>query len=452
MASDHAERIVRTLLEAPIDTGGYPDYIHPEKKKHIRQRTHPLGRNPAFPNVPPPQGTRAEHWEEYLASEQYQATMRRLTDFLRRASPDPEHFQLPAGQRGIATAMNAMFMAVTQAQEIEQTHKEELEQMAIELIFEQPEFRKLKQPYLDGEFKIDAKLESGDLARAVTSAEREQAQRPPPQQRRRRQQEPDVPPPNEEHEAEAAQALAQFDDPEVAKRHVINAMIHGGAVSKNYAYQLIGQELGQINPDLVTLYGIAMAGSELGYFVAPDDFAAQAARTPGLIGGSSEVTFEPSAPAEITPDEGAGYAPAPVREPEGRTVPVVRARGLIFPMLVQELAKGLLELVSYEGLPQDAEKARDVIDKTDLVDKESWAMIMGRGLWTRFVSTLGGNDDEITMHLYNRIVAMPPEEFNKTMQTIQAGGPQASALVKRLAQDVRMDIEAQDREDHFGTD
>lgn len=447
-----------------MDTGGYPDYIHPEKKTKIRQRSHPLGRNPAFPDEPVPQGSSAEHWEEYLASEQYQATMKRLTDFIRRATPGAgADFRLPAGQRGFTTAMQAMFAAVMQAAEKEAPHKEQLEKMAIDLIFEQPEFRKLKQPYLDGEFKIDAKLEAGDLSRAVTSTERGQRAVPPPPEedeprpqrgRRRRQppQEEPQAPADPEAEAQAAQALQRFDDPEVAKRHVINAMIHGGAVSKNYAYQLIGPELSRFDPELVTLYGIAMAGSELGYFATPDSFAAQAARTPGLVGGSAEVSFEPSEPdlASGQPGGGGGEFGQEEKPQEGRTVPVVRARGMIFPMLIQELTKGLLELVSYEGLPQDAEKAREVIDQTDLVDQESWAMIMGRGLWTRFVNALGGNEDEITMHLYNRIVQMPPEEFNRTMKIIQAGGNRAGELVKRLAQDVRMDMEAQDRDENWG--
>jgi len=72
-------------------------------------------------------------------------------------------------------------------------------------------------------------------------------------------------------------------------------------------------------------------------------------------------------------------------------------------------------------------------------------MIMGRGLWTRFVSALGGDQDEITMHLYNKIVSMPVELFNQTMQAIQAGGPEAQSVIKRLAQEIRMDMEAQDR-------
>lgn len=407
-----AERIVNHILEAGIDPGEYPDWIHPEKHTKIGQRSHPLGQNPAFPqNWVRPEGVKSEHWEALLASEQYQATLRRLNDFINRSKPQGQ--QRPLRKQDFGTVMQAMFGAVMQAVDMERPHANRLVKMAIDLIFEQPEFQKLREPYQNGEFKIDAKLGPGELGNAALS--------PQVQGEEEGDDPEEVDTEGEvEREAQAAEQLADLT-PEIAKRKVINAMIHGGAVSKNYAYQLVANDLQAINPNLTTLYGIAMAGSELGYFATPDQMAAMAKDNPELAGGSSEVEFE-----------------------EGN-VPVVKARGLIFPMLVQELAKGLLELVSYEGLPSDPDMAREVVDKSDFVDEESWAMIMGRGLWTRFVSALGGDQDEITMHLYNKIVQMPVDQFNQTMQTIQAGGPQAQAVVKRLAQEIRMDMEAQDR-------
>lgn len=413
-----AERLVDHILEAGINPGEYPDWIHPEKHTKIGQRTHPLGNNPAFPqNWQRPQGEKSEHWEALLASEQYQATLRRLNDFINRSRPQGQ--QRPLGRQDFQTVMQAMFGAVMQAVQMERPHANRLVKMAIDLIFEQPEFSKLREPYQNGEFKIDAKLGPGELGNAILSPE---VQGQEGEEETEGGDDPEqVDTPDEvEREANAADQLADIT-PEIAKRKVINAMIHGGAVSKNYAYQLITQDLQAINPNLTTLYGIAMAGSELGYFATPDAMAAMAKDNPELAGGSSEVEFEED------------------------NVPVVKARGLIFPMLVQELAKGLLELVSYEGLPQDPDMAREVIDKADFVDEESWAMIMGRGLWTRFVAALGGDQDEITMHLYNKIVQMPVDEFNQTMQTIQAGGPEANAVVKRLAQEIRMDMETQDR-------
>jgi hypothetical protein len=287
-------------------------------------------------------------------------------------------------------------------------------------VLDQPEFKKFREPYQNGEFKIDAQLGQADLSRAALSPEGDEEEAPEMPQG----QEPDEAAEAGDVEAEAAaMKRMQGFNPEVEKRKVINAMIHGGAVSKNYAYQLLSNELGAIDRNLLTLYGVAMAGSELGYFASPDAMAKMALQHPELQGGSAEVDFE------------------------NEQTPVVRARGMIFPMLVQEITKGLMELVSYEGLPEDPKAAREVIDKTDFVDHESWAMIMGRGLWTRFVGALGGDEDEITMHLYNRMVQLPAPEFNRVMKTIQGGGPQAKEAVKRLAQDVRMDMEAQDRDE-----
>jgi hypothetical protein len=420
-----AKRIVDLLLEYPIDTGEYPDFIHPEKRTKMRDRSHPMAKNPAYPEYRPEPGAKASNWEELLASEQYQATLKRLTTFLHRMTAQQRGQDPAATQaqppRSMMTVMQAMFGAIQSATQAEAPHKRRLEKMAIDLIFEQPEFKKFKQPYQNGEFKIDAQLGPADLQRAALSPEGEEEEGGPEvpqgQEPDEADEEGDV-----ESEAAAASRMKGFN-PEIEKRKVINAMIHGGAVSKNYAYQLISRELNAINPALLNLYGVAMAGSELGYFAAPDQMARQAMQHPEMQGGSAEVDFEED------------------------DVPVVRARGMIFPMLVQEITKGLLELVSYEGLPEDPKAAKEVIDKTDFVDHESWAMIMGRGLWTRFVAALGGNEDEITMHLYNRLVQLPAPKFNKMMQTIQAGGKPAQELVKRLAQDVRMDMEAQDRDD-----
>ena len=436
---NESEELVKRLLEAPIDTGGYADFIDPEKRQKMAKRTHPMAKNPAYPKYQAQPGQGPSNWEELLASEQYQATLQRITKFLADVDPRRKDARTgqpkPVRQGEIGSILQGMMMAVMQAMAIEAPRKEQLEHMAIELIFEQPEFKKLKASYENGDFSIDAQLGPARLENARLSSQA-QAEAPGEAEEAPEGAEAPEPPeapeegaePNVEREEQAMGELGQFNL-ELAKRKVINAMIHGGAVSKNYAYQLVSQELSRIDPKLIGLYGLAMAGSELGYFAMPDSMAAQAMEHPELQGGSSEIDF------------GGGGG-----EEESQK-PVVRARGLIFPMLVQELAKGLLELVSYEGLPQDPQMAQDVIDKADLVDQESWAMIMGRGLWTRFVNALGGNEDEITMHLYNRIVQMPPEQFNRVMQAIQGGGKGATDTIKRLAQDLRMDMEAQDRDE-----
>jgi hypothetical protein len=295
-------------------------------------------------------------------------------------------------EANITSIMQAMIQSLMDAKEIEKPYRRALEKLAISLMLDQPEFAILKEPYEAGEFKIDAKLGvSGDLENAALS---------------------DAPDP--EMEQNAAEELQGITD-EILKRKVINALIAGGAVSKNYAYQLVNDKLNKIDPGLPTLYGMVMAGTELGYFAVGDEQVRNAVRMPGAVGGSAELKMG--------------------------DVPVVKVRAMIFPMLVQELAKGLLELVSYEGLPKDPDKAKAVINKADLADEEAWEMIMGRGLWMRFVNAIGMDETDVTLNLYNYLIQLEPKEFSATMKTIQGGGPASIKLLKELAAQLRSDIE-----------
>lgn len=396
----NAKKLIEQILqEMPIDPGQNPDFIHREKKQKFSQRSHPMAKNPAYPEFKPQAGQKETNWEEVIASKQYQDTMTRLKTFFERV-----HGQ--GAEVNFQSIYGAMAQGLQDAMAAERPYRRALEKLAVQLIFEQPEFASLREPYESGQFKIDIKLGVGGDNANIRLGDNEE----------------EFATANPELENEAAEALNDIT-PEVLKRKVINAMIAGGAVSKNYAYQLYNDRFTKINPSLPSLYGLVMAGTELGYFAVGDESVRAAAQTPGAVAGSAEM------------------------ETEGE-VPTIKVRGMIFPVLIQELAKGLLELVSYEGLPQDDEAAKQVIDKADLADEEAWAMIMGRGLWMRFVNAIGMDETDVTMNLYNYLVQLPPKEFNATMKTIQAGGPEAEKLLKGLADQIRHDIESEKHGDY----
>ena len=392
----------KRLIEMAFDTGGHPDFVHGEKRQKFASREHPMAKNPAYPDFKAKPGQKEANWEEVVASKQYQDTLGRIKTFLGRlhgVEPGAEGDGAP--ELNVATVTGAMFQALKDAMEMERPYRRSLEKLALKLVFEQPEFAMLKAPYEAGEFKIDMKLgATGDLTNAKIGGGED---------------EDEIGQPDPDLELKAVEKLKGFD-PEVEKRKFINAMIAGGSVSKNYAYQLFNDQLTKISPGLPTLYGMVMAGTELGYFVTSDEQVASAVQTPGAAGGSAEM------------------------ETDGE-VPVIKVRAMIFPMLIQELSKGLLELVSYEGLPKEAGRAKEVIDKADLADEEAWAMIMGRGLWMRFVDAIGLDSTDVTLHLYNYLIQLDTEEFNGIMKTIQAGGPEATKVVKGLIDQLRSDIE-----------
>lgn len=382
----------RQLIEAPIDTGDHPDFIDRGKKRKLSSRTHPYGKHPAFPEK---EGN--SNFEELMASEQYQTTLQKLNTYMARITGNPEW--KARGEQELGSIILTATQGLGHMKRVESEHKTELERLAIELVFQLPKFKKFKEAYDSGEFKIVAKLESGDLDDAKMG-------------------EPGEP----EAEQQAAEEVEDMDL-ERQKRRFINAMIQGGAVGDNYSFHMVQGELNAIDPQLVNLYGLLMGFSEIGYFIAPEGVEGAAAGDGEAAVGSERVRMEDG-------------------------IPVIYANGAYFPVLVQEVIKGMFEMVSMHGLPQEDEVRKQVIDKEDLLDNETWAMLIGRGLWRNFIKSIPGEEDEITMFLYNKLVSLPPREFNQVMKQIQVGGPQAAQVMRRLSSEIKHDMENQDADDY----
>lgn len=387
-----------------LDTGDYPNYVDPGRQRKLAGREHPYRDNPAFPDYEPGERSQAGNYEEYLTSEQYKKTIERLQTYMTRITG--RDFRLNDRSQAMTVMAQAQRALIT-AQSIEQQHKGELEQLAVKLVFMLPEFSKFEEPYRNGEFRINASLGMADLEGARMS---------------------------ESEQNFDMDALKRA----VEKRRFINAMIQGSAISKNYAFHLVQSELDEIDPSLCNLYGLVMAFAEMGYLIMPEEMQMMALRGGGqAMAGSARLRYEESL-GEAQIQEGV-YA--------------VDARGQIFPVLVQEIVKGMMEMMSAAGLPDDDDMRQEVINQADLLDHEIWSTIIGRGLWMSYTDAMDIEQSELTMHLYNKLVHMPEDEFNETMRTILAGGDKAKHTVRYLLDQLKLDMEAQAREDAgFGDD
>jgi hypothetical protein len=90
--------------------------------------------------------------------------------------------------------------------------------------------------------------------------------------------------------------------------------------------------------------------------------------------------------------------------------PTIKAEGALFPILVHEIFKGVMEYVSAHGLPSDPEFAEEVIGMEDTLPAEIWDLRLGPVIWEKFMEAypqeLLTNDDSrrIQNYLYFRIV------------------------------------------------
>ena len=95
---------------------------------------------------------------------------------------------------------------------------------------------------------------------------------------------------------------------------------------------------------------------------------------------------------------------------ENETV-VLKAQGMIFPVLLAETMRGLMELFSAHGLPKNKEKVDLILGKSDYLKAEPWDMRIGPSLWTIVSDSFENVDSELLPYLYKRIAMLKPKVF-----------------------------------------
>ena len=374
------------LVEMALDLGGAQDWIDPEKKRKIASHQHPYAQNPAFPREPGPgsypQGEgeprpgQIRSYAELVASDVYPKIVRKLQAALGG--------QLPRGPMQILMMLQG---ALRRAVQFEQGHERELEQAAIRIVLDLPEFRDAKDAYEAGELKFIVQLRP-DINLEGTSVEPEE--------------------PNEEQQQELEVAqIAQELNLEKEKRRMINMMIQGAAVNKDHAYMQIADELNRLNPQLVNTYALLMSGGELAYWILPEEQQKE------MMGGG-----------------GGGAGGVEKVEVDENGIPTISASAIVFPVLIQELVKGLMEYLSLDS-DADPDTQKYVHGQADTLGGELWDIKFGPAVWRQILRMIG-DDQEYTPFVYRHLLDLPTSEFNQRMQQILRGEPEGREFIAAL--------------------
>jgi len=203
---------------------------------------------------------------------------------------------------------------------------------------------------------------------------------------------------------------------EVYKRRFLNAMIQGAAKKTNHMFHMVDDELTDMDPRLLNRYSKVMSAADYMYYVIPK-------MDNGTSGGMVKVTFPTS------------------ENPKA----VIEAEAMIFPVLIHELVKGVMELLSAHGLPKDKKLGDYVIDKADFLSAEPWDMRIGPALWDRFTDCIDADDFHLKHQLYMEIASKPVNEFNGCMREILAVTNKGKKIVKEIMSTIKRELQ----EDEF---
>ena len=195
---------------------------------------------------------------------------------------------------------------------------------------------------------------------------------------------------------------------EVYKRRFLNAMTQGAAKKCNHMFHMVDDELTDMDPRLANKYSKMMASADYMYYIMPK-------MENGVSGGVVRVQF----PTKDNPKA------------------VIYAQAMVFPVLIHELVKGVMELLSAHGLPKNKKVGEYVINKADFLAAEPWDMRMGPGLWDRFTKMIEPDDFHLKHHVYSEMAALPVKEFNMKMREVMAGTKDGSKVIKGIIDEIK---------------
>ena len=180
---------------------------------------------------------------------------------------------------------------------------------------------------------------------------------------------------------------------QINKRITLNALTQGAALHNMATlHHLVKDELEAISPQLLQLFQQFTGGAVNSYWLL--DFASiTRAALRNTVVGTSRVEHpdedpdeDPDKDQEIE-DEFAGYEEEEYgEEKEDNHSATVVAKAFNFPVLLQELVKGVMELLSQHGLSSmDADQLNTVYQEADRIEDEPWLIQVGPHLWRAFL-------------------------------------------------------------------
>ena len=263
---------------------------------------------------------------------------------------------------------------------------------------------------------------------------------------------------------------------EVHKRKIANLIIQGEA--KNTKHILHTDEIkegleeiyGEEGEEVFNLWDrMTKLADKLDWIIPPDVRAEMMERMPDGMAGASSVQWKPKEEEEDqeedqeeenqeeffggeeeNEDEYSEEDEAPTERFD--KTPIIRARGVDFPMLLHEAVKGLFELLSIPGIPEDERTANIALSNTGIGDEpEDWKY--GPEIASDLRDFINENKDidkysNIREEVYRMMVdkeTMPTAQFLELMRGILSKTPKARRDIDRLVAKVIKEKEDMDQ-------
>ena len=392
-------------LQEQIQYDG-PERMDREIERKISSGETPLSDNPAFPGKEEDEFDNS--FAELIASKRFKDVVDKVKQYT--------GINEVIGQNALMQLQGMLMSAVRKVKELESSNEGYLEQLAVDLV-------KKEMSIPDDAFQFDVELLSmpGTIDTSKMQSEPEEFEDEEVQQVFGLD--------SNDAEDDLENFMAAFEkfDLEKSKRRFINSLIQGASKKGHYMFNLVSEELNNISPELLNLYGVLMSINDLLYWIMPDQLTMGAAGSGEGVQGAEEI--------DDTTDP-----------------PTIKAKGLFFPVLVHELIKGVYEVLGTQGLPDDPRAAEMVMGAEDTLPYEVWDLRLGPVIWEKFTDAYPDKlfeDDmrEIQNYLFSRFSSLTTDEFFEVARMILSGSDEGKKIVSNMVDEIINELKGYEYED-----
>jgi hypothetical protein len=289
---------------------------------------------------------------------------------------------------------------------IESQNKEKLEKLAVKLSLGLDEMKPIREAIKDGVLKIDAKLENAELEEAITDLEAQTRE----EELKDEEGNPVVESEEltDQEKVNISLAMEIMGEDEIKQRKSFaDVLKFGESFNHLYSYNLVRDQLNEINPELANMYGTVSSIVQILYYATPTSYAGQVAQAPEAALGSAQAQSE----------EGRG------EEQEGKYV--IKARAITFSFLIHEIIKGVMQYVSM------MDELRNV-EKTASLEDESRTMRFAQTQLKRILSLIPEPFVKHKYYIYQQLMRLPINDLKE----VQENGTRAKNIVKEIVDEM----------------
>lgn len=370
----------RKGLTEKIDTGeDIPDLIDPSKRAKIEDE------KDYVEQILPDLGPEADRYLEIITSESYQKNIQRVAYYLGISVSEIQN-KFP----NYPTMAMLAIKALNDIKRAESGMKQQLEQIAVNVVLDLPENKFIKKLVEDEDIIIDAKLGNADLTKSVTADKMDEEM------------------PNGLTVAENLniQLNTMLGDNTEGKlrRTLANYMTQGDAVNKLFLFNNVSDKLDALSPNLSKKYGVLAAITQIGYYLTPD------------FPITSDIVNMAAVGSEQVIPTGDKYT--------------IKARAITFPYLVHELVKGIGDYISMDVASQEE------LD-TETMDDEIKQIMAGPALEMKLRKLIPSDKIEYLPVIKKLFYKLPIE----TIKDILLGGMKGQSYMNSLIKQAEESME-----------